>query len=72
MKESYGEGPATRTGPESCAAVQRSVDRGRGGGEGPLTHCCHERLLLRVRGTDSQCLGRDLVRHFVADEVVVH
>src|SRR5438132_8231865 len=35
MKESYGEGPATRTGPESCAAVQRSVDRGRGGGRGP-------------------------------------
>ena len=25
MKESYGEGPATHTGPESCAAVREAL-----------------------------------------------
>jgi RNA-directed DNA polymerase len=31
MKESYGEGVATHTGPESCAAVREALTGGRAG-----------------------------------------
>ena len=31
MKESYGEGPATHTGPESCAAVREALTGVRAG-----------------------------------------
>ena len=31
MKESYGEGPATHTGPESCAAVREALTGERTG-----------------------------------------
>ncbi len=52
MEESYGAGPVTRTGPESCAAVREALTGAGVKVAAPLTHCCHERLLLRVRGAD--------------------
>jgi RNA-directed DNA polymerase len=44
MKESYGEGPATHTGPESCGATRK-------GGDEALTGGSAGRVFSRVRNS---------------------
>ena len=46
MKESYGEGPATHTGPESCAAVRKGGGETLTGGRAGRVFS-RERTLLR-------------------------